>query len=292
MVGRVIAAIDLGARSAAVARRAAQLAAVHSAGLDFVHVADVDGLADLPLPGGAGDMRARIVAAARASADGLLAGCLPAGTAFALHVVFGAPHEEIVRLAGEFGADLVVFGPEGRGRRRVLGSTADRVIRLSPVPVLVVRREAAGPYGRIAVAVDFSPQSEAAARVAMTLAPAASVELIHVGDIPAPFEQALRRVGTPAVEVAAYRRARLAAARRRLTAVAETLAGAPGGIAVRVGGGDPATALVRASRNPRLGLLALGRHGRNILHEALIGSVAQRVLRDAACDVLVTGTLA
>ena len=56
----------------------------------------------------------------------------------------GVPHEEIVALATDERADLLVIGTHGRGgaRRALLGSVADRVIRLAPCPVLTVREAA------------------------------------------------------------------------------------------------------------------------------------------------------
>jgi len=54
----------------------------------------------------------------------------------------GAPAEQIVELAASEHADLVVMGTHGRGgvSRVLLGSVADRVIRLAPCPVLTVRK--------------------------------------------------------------------------------------------------------------------------------------------------------
>jgi nucleotide-binding universal stress UspA family protein len=56
----------------------------------------------------------------------------------------GVPHEEIVALARDERADLVVIGTTGRGgiNRALLGSVADRVVRLAPCPVLTVREPA------------------------------------------------------------------------------------------------------------------------------------------------------
>ena len=53
----------------------------------------------------------------------------------------GSPAKEIVDTVTEEGADLVVMGTHGRGgvSRVLLGSVADRVIRLAPCPVLTVR---------------------------------------------------------------------------------------------------------------------------------------------------------
>jgi nucleotide-binding universal stress UspA family protein len=56
----------------------------------------------------------------------------------------GVPHEEIVALATDELADLLVIGTHGRGgvSRVLLGSVADRVVRLAPCPVLTVREPA------------------------------------------------------------------------------------------------------------------------------------------------------
>ncbi len=53
----------------------------------------------------------------------------------------GVPFKEIVAAATDERADLIVMGTHGRGgiNRALLGSVADRVIRLAPCPVLTVR---------------------------------------------------------------------------------------------------------------------------------------------------------
>jgi nucleotide-binding universal stress UspA family protein len=52
----------------------------------------------------------------------------------------GVPYREIVALAREENADLIVVATHGRGGidRALLGSVADQVIRLAPCPVLTV----------------------------------------------------------------------------------------------------------------------------------------------------------
>lgn len=57
----------------------------------------------------------------------------------------GVPYQEILTMAKSAGIDLIVLGTRGRGgvERALLGSVADRVIRLAPCPVLSVRPAAA-----------------------------------------------------------------------------------------------------------------------------------------------------
>ena len=55
----------------------------------------------------------------------------------------GVPYREIVAAARDEGVDLIILGTHGRGGmdRVLLGSVADRVIRMAPCPVLSVRGE-------------------------------------------------------------------------------------------------------------------------------------------------------
>jgi nucleotide-binding universal stress UspA family protein len=59
------------------------------------------------------------------------------------HPRFGRPYEEIVHLAEELDAGIVVVGSRGEGgvRRALLGSVSDSVVRHAHCPVLVVRKE-------------------------------------------------------------------------------------------------------------------------------------------------------
>jgi nucleotide-binding universal stress UspA family protein len=52
----------------------------------------------------------------------------------------GIPYQEIVAIATDERADLIAIGTHGRGglTRMLLGSVADRVVRLAPCPVLTV----------------------------------------------------------------------------------------------------------------------------------------------------------
>ena len=65
------------------------------------------------------------------------------GTVVGAHFGVGRPDAEIVKLAEEIGAGLIVMGSRGRGgiRRAVMGSVSDSVVRHAHCPVMVVREE-------------------------------------------------------------------------------------------------------------------------------------------------------
>lgn len=64
---------------------------------------------------------------------------------FAHRLTMGDPAGEIVRIAGEEGAEMIVLGTHGRtGMTRLLmGSVAEAIVRRAPCPVLVYRETAA-----------------------------------------------------------------------------------------------------------------------------------------------------
>lgn len=58
-------------------------------------------------------------------------------------VLIGNPYEEIMLRARQSDADIIVMGTHGRSgwRQALVGSTAERVVRNSPIPVMTVRNE-------------------------------------------------------------------------------------------------------------------------------------------------------
>ena len=86
------------------------------------------------------DIIDRITDAARQQLDAALAGARQAITEASALLRFGPPWEQILAAIKETHADLVLLGTHARtGAARVLlGSDAERVVRLSPVPTIVV----------------------------------------------------------------------------------------------------------------------------------------------------------
>ena len=119
------------------------------------------------------------------------------------HVRTGHAYEEICNLARELKIDLIVLASRGNTglKRIVLGSTAERVVRFSPCPVLVVRqrkRKGTVDLGlvtsgkkfrirKILAPVDFSQCSMAGAMYAAFLSKifGAKLCLFHAVQLPA-----------------------------------------------------------------------------------------------------------
>src|ERR687890_324133 len=93
------------------------------------------------------------------------------GTVVEAHLMEGRIAPEIVGLAEEIGAGLIVMGSRGHGgiRRALTGSVSDSVVRHAHCPVLVVRAQAVDFPTKILVATDRSREAQLAATTAADL---------------------------------------------------------------------------------------------------------------------------
>jgi len=185
--------------------------------------------------------------------------------------------------------DLLALGMQGSHALRefVLGTTAERLLRLARAPVLVVKRQPQEPYRRVLVAVDLSPHSRAALSWARAIAPRADTCVAHVFLVP--FEGMMKYAGVSDDIVSDYR----IRARREAESAMESLihdtAGQPRDLRRYIEHGDhPAATLLAKVGEFRADLVVAGRHGKSLSEHLLLGSVTERLLGECPCDVLVT----
>jgi nucleotide-binding universal stress UspA family protein len=138
------------------------------------------------------------------------------------------------------------------------------------------------PIRTILHPTDFSVHSGCAYRVALALAHNYGARLIvlHVATPPA----AICAEGAPSVDPEAFREM-LHEQLLRMLAVEACVP-----MAYRLVDGDAATEILRAAKQSRCDLIVMGARGRTSLGRLLIGSVAERVMRKAACPVLTVKT--
>jgi nucleotide-binding universal stress UspA family protein len=192
-----------------------------------------------------------------------------------LVVESGAPGERIVAAAVD--ADLIVMGTRGRGAggRALFGSVADHVARHASAPTLLVRGtdpEVVPAVARIVVPLDGSTTAEAALAAAATLSDTLGVRphLVRVVDASTRSANAERLER----EAAAYLEGQTAQFRARdIMATSQVLHGpvAPTLLAT-IGSGD---------------LVVMTPRGQSRVRRALLGSVAERLVREASASVLI-----
>ena len=213
-------------------------------------------------------------------------------------VLAGRPAEAIVRHIIESDVDLVVMASRGHGAlwRLGIGSTTDALIRMSPVPVIVVRApdeeeanlDRTPRLDEIVVALDGSDAAEAALGPALDLATLmhAGLTLLRVVETPVlPVNRGM--FGVDLVRESAHVESRLAHA--YLDRIAARLRA--GGLAVNTAvreAPDPATGILRFVREADADLVAVGTRGAGRAPHLLRGRTAARLLHDADVPLLLT----
>ena len=195
------------------------------------------------------------------------------------------------------GADLVVMTTHGRGAfgRAWLGSTADHIVRHGSTAVMLIRPDVehaasldeAPDFKQVLVALDGSELAEQAIPWATRLGGAydASYTLLRaippIMNVQSPYlPHTIERTHDALEEGRAEAERYLAELATRLVRKGLTV-GTELELPVR-----PATAILHyAGRNP-VDLIALATHGRGGLQRALLGSVADKVVRGAHVPVL------
>lgn len=138
---RIVCPVDFGVMSGRALEMAASLAAPTRAALTVVHIVDLTVDASDTGQGEATEYRRTRFDRGRQELLEMIPDHIRQRHAVTELVLVGRPYREIVRLADEQQADLIVMGVQGRGAADLLffGSTANHVVRQAACPVLTVR---------------------------------------------------------------------------------------------------------------------------------------------------------
>ena len=207
----------------------------------------------------------------------------------ALHVEYevrtGKPFMELILARRAWQADLLVVGGTAKGEERFLGSTGEHVVQKAMVPVLIAKQPLRATAKTFFVPIDFSPCAKRAAEEAIVWAGhfGGQLFLFHVLEFPSAYAFAGPEMGG-------------AAAVPLLTPEdlegewAAFLADLPGlkniGWEKSTVEGHAVTTIVQAAEEHKADMIIMGTNGRTGLAHMLLGSVAEGVVRTAACPVL------
>ncbi len=197
----------------------------------------------------------------------------------------GDPATEILKGAEEERADLIVMGTHGRSgySKMFFGSVTERVLRLSPVPVLAVPASDhervsftdEGPrfaFAPILVPTDLSAQSLVNTRVAYSLSASFGAPLLLVHVI-----ESIPVVGGRRQSIEAHKRTFVADVRERLRALASELARGES-VETHLDVGSPAATIAAVAAERKAGLIVMGLHAGGKAFGRRVGSVAYGVL--------------
>lgn len=223
---------------------------------------------------------------------------VPESRHWTVELQFGAPAPMIVTEATRRHSTMILLGlrPHGTPDHMLLGETAYRVVHDTATPVLAVTTALRGRPRRVAVAVDFSRASIAAAEAACTLvAPGGTLYLVHTGPGGGALSGTLRKVAqVQSAPVSAWKNGALHPEHRheeimlaltrlqRLLKVPASVRTIPIRLPASAGDG----AFGEFGRRADIELLALGRQPWPLLERLVAAHVVEPLIRAADCSVL------
>jgi nucleotide-binding universal stress UspA family protein len=283
----ILVPVDFSTYSRAAAIRACQLARVCGASVRFVHALHLPPVAhEAAVPEGFWE---GLRESERAKLDAFRREFEESGLEISSHFEERDPVDMVLSEACSDHVVLIVMGTHGhRGLDRfLLGSVAERTLRRSPVPVMVVRddeQEAARPISSILFATDFSEHAERAERIVAEWATLlnAQVEAFHAIRETAVLFAPYAVPGSSDFEGEMHE-----AASKRMEGVLARLRKTGLSAKSKIVYGRSAQEILARAQSTGSDLIVMGARGYSTLQHFLLGSVAERVVRGAHCSVLV-----
>lgn len=282
----ILVASDFSSDANHAAARAALLAREHRSELRLMTIVRENLLAELRRHLGAqSDATRRILDGAQLDIDALARRLQTTSEVSERLVRNGDVVTEI--LAASDHSDVLVLGAHGLSPTRdaLIGTTAERLLRKSRRPMIVVRKAPRDTYQRAFVAVDFSMHSLHALEFAARIAPGASLHVFHAFDCP--YEGLLRRADVPEAAIrdlqTEFREQALANVRNIL----ELTPAFAARTSTQVAPGNARHAVHTTAAEWGADLIVLGKHGHSAVGEFFLGGVTRQTLSRAECDVAV-----
>ena len=287
----ILCAVDFSPASAVALGQAIRIGTWSRSNVRAVHVVDTVVVVELEsaLSALQQDIRKGIVDDAWANWEEFVKG-VPGTDGVPIDVVIQNRVRGIIDAAKERNADLLVIGAYGdKAPNLGVGSVASACVRRAPCRVLVVRESHKGPFRRVVACVDFSDTSRRALDEALRLAAqdSAALDVLHTFDPPwrtihyralaAPSDPAFREQYTRGLE-------------GRVREFCKPFEHEMGYVKAKV--------VVMESAGHRSGisayaqqvgadLIVLGARGSSNIRDFLIGSTAEKALRELHCSALV-----
>ena len=197
----------------------------------------------------------------------------------------------IIQYCHDYDIDLIVMGTHGRRglSRKLLGSVAEEVVRLAPCTVFTVREQIdfkplEEAVSVIEVPVDFSDHSRTALAYAKDLADTfqARLDVLHV--VEERLHPAFYNTGVMSVyDIEPDIEAKVLNELQQLVAEAE---GPACEVQYTVLRGHPIKEILHWTESQKSDLIVVATHGLSGLERAVLGSVAERIVREATCPVV------
>jgi nucleotide-binding universal stress UspA family protein len=204
-------------------------------------------------------------------------------------VLVGNPTRLIVSSLAREEADLLVIGPHGdRGALDSFQDTiAEKVVSARRCPVLVVQRDASTAYKRVLLALDITAESAAALRATERLGLTSSGQAAVVHAYASPQFELLPSAHVELAAIGSHGADLASAVNGAMREFLARESLRPETYELIVAEGRPASTIMRAVESYQPDLLVMGSRGHGRLGRAMAGSVANQLLKEAGCDILI-----
>jgi universal stress protein E len=201
----------------------------------------------------------------------------------------GNPARVILDTIAREEPDLLIVGPhERRGVVDALqGTIIEKVVSARRCPVLVVQQSANVNYRSALLALDAANGSRAAVRAAERLVLRDGVEVAAIHACASPDHAVLHLPGTEVAAVALPTDCSPGTASAAMRELLEQESADPKRYELIVANGNPLPTIMRAIASRQPDLLVVGTRGDGRMRRAVLGSVANQVLKLAPCDMLI-----
>ena len=208
------------------------------------------------------------------------------GVSYDTDVVQGNPAPTIVDYAERYGQDLIVMPTHGREgiSRYLIGSVSEKVVRLSPIPVLTVRMQPDEtlefPYENILIPTDGSDAATHAAEHVLSLAASldATVHVLSVVEEAAVGLDVRSAISTKESEQAATDAVETIVSEAETRGVTNTVR--------HIEHGTPVEETLDCIASTDIHAIGMGTTGRRGTDRILLGSVAEKTVRSAPVPVM------
>lgn len=280
----ILVAVDFSDCSKAALAQAVRIAGWNGAKLHAIHVIEPLVVSDVALAMHAAQSDAQDLVIRQAQTR-LAEWIRETGGAAEITVVAGTPIHEVLLQVKAVSADLLVAGARGSTAPiQGAGTLAAKFARKAPTKVLLVSEDAIAPFRKVVACVDFSSTSALAVEQATRVARREDGEIhcLHV------YTPPWRRLhyGAPTPEASPdFQKQYLAALQARL----EEFADQPEGFNMRCvlfPWSSYGQGITQYAQEVETDLVILGTRGQTTLRYLLLGSTAERLLRELPCSVL------
>jgi nucleotide-binding universal stress UspA family protein len=202
-------------------------------------------------------------------------------------VRFGMLASEVVSRGEEISADLIVAGAHGGNffSKLLLGNTADKLAHLCKRPLLMVKNAPKHAYEHVLIPIDFSEDSRHAAKLAMQIAPQASITFLHAYEVW--YEGALQYSSIAQEVIDDYRMRESERSRVALNQFIRDINAEDLPVKRVIRFGMPGAVIRNYAQAQRPDLIVMGKHGKSWLESLLLGSVTRDALDQTDSDILI-----